>query len=190
MKFTGEIDDLVVDYSTNRQKLVLRSNVDITDIFESFIESFKEKELDVKIEKRRSLDANAYYWVLVSKLAKRLETSNAELHNIMLRRYGTLEIINNQTVRILLEESEETDKKVIQSEYYHFKPTAQAKEMADGKIYRTYMLIRGSSTYNTEEMARLINGLISECKDAGMSDTEIATPNEKRLLKEKYNIKL
>lgn len=189
MEFTGEIDDLVVDYSTNRQKLVLRSNVDITDIFESF----KGKELDVKIEKRkkkRSLDANAYYWVLISKLAKRLETSNAELHNIMLRRYGTLEIINNQTVCILLEESEETDKKVSQSEYYHFKPTAQLKQMADGKMYRTYVLIRGSSMYNTEEMARLINGLISECKDAGMSDAEIATPNEKRLLKEKYNVNL
>ena len=49
MEFTGEIDDLVVDYFANCQKLVLRSNVDITDIFESF----KGKELDVKIEKRK-----------------------------------------------------------------------------------------------------------------------------------------
>lgn len=53
MEFTGEIDDLVVDYSTNRQKLVLRSNVDITDIFESF----KGKGLDLKLKRM----AQRYY---------------------------------------------------------------------------------------------------------------------------------
>lgn len=190
MKFTGKLLPPVIDYSTGRMTILFAPQEDFSRAYEELKDKDK-LSLEIKPYKAyRSLDANAYYWVLVSKLAKRLETSNAELHNIMLRRYGTIEIINNQIVRLLLEESEETDKKVNQSEYYHFKPTAQVKEMADGKMYRTYVLIRGSSTYNTEEMARLINGLISECKDAGMSDAEIATPNEKRLLKEKYNVNL
>lgn len=54
----------------------------------------------------------------------------------------------------------------------------------------SYMLMRGSSTYNTEEMSRLISGLITDCKEAGIPDREIATPDEQRILKEKYNIEL
>lgn len=61
-------------------------------------------------------------------------------------------------------------------------------EGVDGVMYRTYKLLRGSSTYNTEEMARLIDGLITSCKEAGMTDAAIATPDEKRLLKERYGV--
>ena len=43
-------------------------------------------------------------------------------------------------------------------------------------------------TYNTEEMARLIGGMITMCKEAGIPDREIATPEEKRLLKERYGV--
>lgn len=50
--------------------------------------------------------------------------------------------------------------------------------------------VRGCSSFDTAEMAKLIDGLISECKDAGIPDREIATPDEMRLLKEKYNIEL
>ncbi len=48
--------------------------------------------------------------------------------------------------------------------------------------------MRGSSTYDTSEMARLIDGLITSCKEAGLSASEIATPDEKRLLKERYGV--
>ena len=49
-------------------------------------------------------------------------------------------------------------------------------------------MIRGSSTYNTAEMSRLIDGLVCDCKDAGMSGSEIASPDERRILKERYGI--
>lgn len=35
-------------------------------------------------------------------------------------------------------------------------------------MYRTYMMLKGSSTYNTREMSMLIDGLVSECRDAGI----------------------
>lgn len=50
------------------------------------------------------------------------------------------------------------------------------------------VLLRGSSTYDTEEMARLISGLIQDCKDSGIPDGEIMTPFEKRKLFEQYGI--
>ena len=61
-------------------------------------------------------------------------------------------------------------------------------EGVDGVMYRTYRLLRGSRTYNTEEMSRLISGLITMCKEAQIPDREIATPEEKRLLKERYGV--
>ena len=66
---------------------------------------------------------------------------------------------------------------------YHLQPTSQVREGNDNVMYRTYRLLRGSHTYNTEEMARLIDGMITMCKEAGIPDREIATPEEKRLLK-------
>jgi hypothetical protein len=37
-------------------------------------------------------------------------------------------------------------------------------------------------------MSRLISGLITMCKEAQIPDREIATPEEKRLLKERYGV--
>lgn len=189
MRFTGRLDGLVVDYSTKQQKLSLSVNEDAKQAYEEL----KDCELDIEIKKyrkKRSLDANSYYWVLISKLAKVLDASLNEIHNNMLCKYGYPEIINGNSVLIPLQETEETEKTVKESQHYHLKPTSQVTTLADGKLWRTYIMMRGSSTYNTEEMARLIRGLISDCKDAGIPDREIATPDEKRLLKEKYNVEL
>lgn len=147
--------------------------------------------LDVEMKKhkrKRSLDANAYYWVLLTKLAKILRLSNAELHNNLLSKYGFLEYIEGKTLKIVLPDTDAAYKKVMDSEIYHLRPTSDVRCGNDGNLYRTYLMLRGSSTYNTEEMSRLIDGLISECKDIGMSDSEIASPEERRILKERYGV--
>lgn len=120
---------------------------------------------------KRSLDANALYWSLLNKLARVLDTSTPELHNIMLRRYGQLERYGDKLVYVVLPETEDAQKKADQAETYHLKPTSHTKLGTDGRTYRTYMLLRGSSTYNTAEMSRLIDGLMSECNEAGIDTT-------------------
>ena len=65
---------------------------------------------------------------------------------------------------------------------------AGVREDVDGVMYRTYKLLRGSHTYDTAEMARLIDGLVTSCKEAGIPDAEIASPDEKRILKERYGV--
>ena len=108
----------------------------------------------------------------------------------MLQLYGYPEVIDDKHVLMVIPETEEAHNKVMKAEEYHLKPTSDVREGKDGIIYRTYILMRGSRTYNTEEMARLISGLITECKGAGIPDSEIATPDEKRLLKERYGVDL
>ena len=59
----------------------------------------KTYTVEIKEYKRkRSLDANALYWSVLTQLAKVLDTSNAELHNILLRRYGQVEKYDDQLV--------------------------------------------------------------------------------------------
>lgn len=128
---------------------------------------------------RRSLDSNALYWSLLSKLATALETSTPELHNIMLRRYGQLERYGDQLVYVVLPDTDEAAKKADCAETYHLKPTSQVKEGKDGQTYRTYMLLRGSSTYDSTEMSNLINGLIYECSAVGI---DVISDRERGLL--------
>lgn len=102
--------------------------------------------------------------------------------------YGQVELFDGKAVYMTIPDTEESEKKVKNSSEYHLQPTSQVREGNDGVMYRTYKLLRGSSTYNTEEMARLISGLIEQCKEAGIPDAEIASPNEKRILKERYGV--
>lgn len=188
MKFTGRLKEPVIDYLTGRLTILFETYED----FRQAYEELKDKgilSLEIKpYKKKRSLDANAYYWVLLTKLSKALQISNTEAHNMMLCKYGQPVIIDGQLARMPLPDTEDADKKIRNSMEYHLKPTSDVRAGKDGVTYRTYLMLRGSSEYNTEEMAMLIGGLISDCKEAGISESEIATPDEKRLLKERYGV--
>ena len=181
MRFTGKLKEPIIDFVTHRLTILFEPNEDFLETYEEL----KGKEvlsLEIKpYRKKRSLDANAYYWVLLTKLAKVMNTSNAEMHNLMLIHYG-------EPIYMTVPDTEDAEKKVMQATEYHLMPTSQVRQGLDGIVYRKYKLLRGSSTYDTSEMARLIDGLITSCKEAGLTASEIATPDEKRLLKERYGV--
>lgn len=187
-KFTGKLKQPIIDFRSGRLTLLFEPNEDFRETYEELKDCDKLSLEIKKYRAKRSLDANAYYWTLITKLATVLDTSNAEEHNKMLGLYGYPEVIDGKHCLVVLPDTEDAQKKVMRAEEYHLKPTSDVREGNDGKSYRTYVLLRGSRTYNTQEMARLINGLISECKDANIPDSEIATPDEKRLLKERYGV--
>lgn len=187
MRFTGNLDGLVVDYATNRQKITIQVNEDARKVFENL----KDTKVSVDIEKyrkKRSLDANAYYWKVLTILAEKLEVSKPFMHNYMLRKYGQLEYFDGKLAYTMLPDTPETEKKVDEMQEAHFSPTAKVLPGKDGINYRSYVLLRGSHSYDTNEMSKLIDGLLTEAKDAGITDAEIMTPDERRLLKEKYNV--
>lgn len=163
---TGRLVDLSM--GMNRKQ---RITVEVNEDFEEKFCKLKGADLDIEIKKhreRRSLDANAYYWVLITKAAKRLRISNNRAHNLMLRRYGALEVIDGQVVYLVLPDVDEAEEKALESETYHIRPTSQVKTGKDGRQYRTYIMLKGSSEYDTAEMSRLINGIVDECKEMGI----------------------
>ena len=190
MKFTGDLRKPLIDCDTMRPLIIFSPDEDFSQAYEELKDCGKLSLEIKKYRRKRSLDANAYYWVLIGKLAKILQLSNPELHNMMLCRYGQPEVFEGKPVYMTIPDTEAAEKKVANATDYHLQPTSQVREGNDGIMYRTYKLLRGSHTFNTEEMARLIDGLIEGCKDAGIPDAEIATPDEKRLLKERYGVEL
>lgn len=135
------------------------------------VDDLHDEKLSIKIckqTKQRSLDANAYYWLLLSKLSKVLKISNPHCHNLMLRRYGVLEEIDGQVVYLVIPDTEEASRKADEAEEYHLKPTSNVREGKDGLMYRTYMLLKGSSKFTKEEFSNLVNGLVDECNHVGI----------------------
>ena len=166
MKMIGFLRGLSLNWQTRRPEITLEVDGDAEGI-----ERLKNKKLAVELKQyreKRSLDANAYYWVLVGKLADVLGQSNAWVHNHMLRKHGQIMVIDDQGVYTVLPDTDEAQKAIDEAETYHLKPTSQVKPGKGGKMYRTYMMLRGSSDYDTKEMSRLIDGLVSECKEAGI----------------------
>ena len=174
------------DMVTRSWNLTISTGQDISEA----LQIFSGKELDVKLKQhreKRSLDANAYYWCLLTKLAKVHGWTNAEAHNRMLREYGQFERVEGQLIAVPLPDTDQTEKEVLNKMEYHLALSPKTTVMR-GQVKRVYLLLRGSSTYNTEEMARLISGLIEDCRDSGIPDSEIMTPFEKQRLWEQYGI--
>ena len=132
----------------------------------------REQLYDINIKKhseKRSLDANAYYWVLVTKIGNVLRASKEEVHLVMLKRYG-------QITTVCLP-AEETIKGLVK--YYEFDGAFKNK----GKAFKTYKVYRPSSEMNKYEMGVLIDGVVSECHEMGI---ETLTPSQLLDLKNQW----
>ena len=136
-----------------------------------------DKDLIVEVKqyrKKRSLDANSYAWVLISKIADVLRSSKEEVYIKMLERYG-------QREEKLLSVVVEAVDMIYRATNNHCTEVGESE--LNGKLFKHMAILRGSSTYNGKEMSILIDGIVSEAKDLGI---ETMTPNELALLKEKW----
>lgn len=180
MDFTGRFNTIGRDLNTGEYIVDLRVNQDVTQAFQKL----KEKEITISFKqfrKKRTLDANAYYWQLLTKLAEAIHVSKPFMHNELLRRYGQTEYFDGRIVTVTIPNTDTAQKKADEDAYVHLSPTSQVRVGNDGVEYRTYKLLRGSHSYNTKEMSELIDGLVSECKESGI---ETLTPDELNRFKE------
>lgn len=185
MEFTGRFEGLMSDNSTGRQKVSLSVNEDARGSFEEL----KGCDLSITIKKyrkKRSLNANAYFHVLCCKIADKMQISKPRCKNILISRYGQPEILDDGEQAVL--KTNISVSKMLEQESLHCIPCgAKIENGLEVNFFRVY---RGSHTYDTKEMSILIDGTIQEAKEIGIPDSDIATPDEKRLLKEKYGVEL
>lgn len=139
-------------------------------------DELKDSDLDIEVKayrKKRSLNANAYFHVLAGKIAEATGQSHTEAHNHLIAEYGQMDA----EVQNIIMDDEIPYQKL---ETLHLRPTTATRLMDNGKLYRVYYVMRGSHTYDTKEMARLIDGTVSEAKELGI---ETLTPDELERMK-------
>lgn len=147
------------------------------------IESLYGADLDIDIKKhrdKRSLSANAFFHKLVSEIAEVLNTSNTAVKNRLIREYGAFEFIDEQIPTFRLKA--EYEDAMLVREDIHVKPIG--REYVDGCEWVRFAFMRGSHTYNTQEMSRLIDGTVQEAKELGI---ETATPAEIERMKQLWH---
>ena len=166
MDLSGSIKGMQIDYYTRKTLITLEVNEQPVGI-----EKLMDKVLSIKLtlfRKKRSLDSNAYFHVLCDKLRQTLGISMAAMKNDLITTYGQIWYMDDGQAFIY--KTNATPEFIREREEVHLE---LIKIGEDGAYwYRAY---RGSHTYNTEEMARLIQGTVMECKDHGI---ETATPEE------------
>ena len=120
---------------------------------------------------KRSLNQNSYYWKLAGEVCKKSAKFGVninEIHNRNLRELGLREYINGQPLCIYLPDTDEAEKTALNAESYHVKPTSQTKVGNDGTVFRCYVMLRGSHSFNTEEMSALVDLMVQEAKAVGV----------------------
>lgn len=135
-------------------------------------------------KEKRSLNSNNYYWKLAGEVAKKTIRYGAninEIHNRNLRELGLREYINDQPLCIYIPDTEEAEKTALNAESYHIKPTSQTRVGKDGTVFRCYVMLRGSHTFNSEEMSALVDLMVQEAKAVGV---ETLTPIELAQMRE------
>lgn len=144
--------------------------------FREEFKKLKDYPVDVLIKKHRrlrSLDANAYAWVLISKIAQNMDPplDKQEVYLLMLKRYGQGGQVSIQTSQF---------DSVIREFDYH---KVIGHSTANGREFTHAEVLVGSSKYNTKEMATLIDGIVQEARDL---DIDTDTPEQIRRFKERW----
>lgn len=177
-----------IDYTSGRT--IIRAEV-LEGNYREFYEAHREHEgvftiIIKRWRQKRSKDANAYYHVLINKIAGKLGVSDAEIKNLTLGRYGQLDLDeDNKPIFMIVRDNTPVEL----WEELHLRATDQT-QILNKVLYRVYYVMRGSHTYNTKEMARLIDGTLYEAKEIGLTEAELMSPREKEMLEKQYGIEV
>lgn len=126
------------------------------EIIQWLFDQDKNKTFEIKeYHKKRSLNANAYAWALIGKIADVLRSSKDEIYLEMLKKYGQSEIVS------VLSDINVT------GYFKYFEQIATVR--LQGKNFTHYKVFKGTSEYNTLEMAVFIDGVISEAEELGIN---------------------
>ena len=160
------------------QNITITTRADFTSEYDEL------KDADVNIEikkyhKRRSLDANAYCWVIIDKIAEKTGIKKNEVYRNAIREIGgvsTIICVKDEAADALCTGWGEHGTGWI---------TEKTKSKLPGCTNVT--LWYGSSAYDSKQMSALIDSLIQDAESLGIPTL---TEEEKDKLLEQWGIKL
>ena len=153
----------------------------LTPSARSIVNSLKARttyDFDVKPHReKRSLDANAYCWVLIGKLAAKLDITSNEVY----RQY--IPFIGDNFKIVPVREGDI-------AHWEHIWCSGHVGRMVEDigpcraiPGYQNVKSYFGSSDYDTKQMSRLIDLIVQDCKEQGI---ETLTPDKLDAMKSKW----
>lgn len=157
----------MIEFKTKKPdiKVLLNGKVEISfkgdkSIIKQFEGLKDDIELTVEVKEyrqKRSLSQNAYMWVLLNEIAKVLDSTKEKIYKELVKDYGVFEVLplKNEAV-----------------ERFTHNWTKNGlgwftEILGESKItgYTNLIAYYGSSTYDTKDMARLLNAVVEECQE-------------------------
>lgn len=184
MEISGKIAGLSTDCETGELTISFRTScaAQIKAEYDHLKDLPKLRIKAVKWTEKRSLDANAYFHVLVGKIADAMTISKAKAKNLMICQYGQPERLDDQSE--LVYKTNAPIEYMEEQEAVHARWIGMKEE--NGKEVNFYKIYRGSHTYDTKEMSYLIDGTVAEAKEHGI---ETMTPDELERMKQSWQIR-
>lgn len=167
-ELSGQVQNLAIDFKSGKPVLTLIIN-EKHDAGICFDKLHGVEKIAVKIDKyreKRSLNANAYAWLLIGKIADEMRASKDDIYFLMLKRYGQIRkfsILGDVPISGFVKYYEEIGESTL-----------------NGKQFKHYKVYKGSSEFDTREMSIFIDGIVSEAKELGI---QTKTPAELAELK-------
>ena len=156
-----------------------RLTIELDKDYRYEFDELKDTDVDVTIKKhreKRSLDANAYCWVLVDKIAEKRRMSKTEVYRNAIREIGGVSdiiCIQNKAAQTM-------------KDLWTRNGIGWQVEELESKLpgCTNLVLYKGSSVFNTKQMSALIDSLVQDAKALGL---ETRPDWEIQQLLEEYN---
>jgi len=166
---TGKIINVSMPYfSYDLQTLDITVRVNERETAQAMLDELKGLDtLSLKFgkpRKKRSLDANAYAWVLIGKIAEKTNVSKNEVYQEAIRNVG-----GNYEIVCCKNEAVETLCRIWQNRGSEGGP-GWVTETMPSKISgcTNVIMYYGSSVFDTEQMNRLISNIQQDCQQLGI----------------------
>lgn len=172
MQFKGRLKEVNRDWKSGTYAITF----EMTEGTIESVNGIQNTTLDIKAVKwrnKRSLDANAYAWVLLQKIAEAIKSTKEDVYLEMLKKYS------RSFTHIIVKPN------AIEAVKQAYRTTVDLGEITvNGMTGHQLQVYFGSSTFDTKEMSIFIDGIVSEAKELGI---ETETPAEIERIKALWN---
>ena len=140
-----------------------RVTLDIDGDFRPLYDKFKDMDIELSVKKwhpARSLDANAYAWVLINKIAENRREPPIDVYRRYVRDVGC----KTQIVCVQTDGVEQEVETFVEGHMGRMVAIGESKQPGWAVLHKMY----GSSDYDTAQMAAFIDNIIQDCRELGI----------------------
>lgn len=173
LELHGQIASLQMTLD-KQQLLTFRLTNDATAQYDELVD--KDLDITVKVHReKRSKNANSYAWTLIKELSQKANIEPIEIYRNYILGLGIFKQfeINEKAV----------DTFIKSWEMHGYGWICQKIDYAEHDGFVILNAYYGSSTYNTKQMAKLIDNLVNDCKLQGI---QVMSASEIDLLKREW----